>query len=56
MSIVTLTMPPINILTTTVTTTSGCSQSSFRCQLPSQPTCGGCLNFVPCISQGYLST
>ncbi|CAF5157775.1 unnamed protein product, partial [Rotaria magnacalcarata] len=43
---------PINILTTIGTTTSTCPQSSFRCRLPSQPTCGGCLNYQPCTTKG----
>ncbi|CAF4655048.1 unnamed protein product [Rotaria sp. Silwood1] len=41
-----------NSLTTTGTTLSTCPPSSFRCQLPSQPTCGGCLNYQPCIIEG----
>lgn len=48
----TLTMLTTNILTTTQTAPSRCPSSSFRCQLPSQPTCGGCLNYQPCITQG----
>lgn len=41
-------------MTNTLTTTSSAcsSSSSFRCQLPSQPTCGGCLNYQPCSTQG----
>ncbi len=46
------TIPTTNTLTTTSSTCS--SSSSFRCQLPAQPTCGGCLNYQPCSTQGYL--
>ena len=31
---------------------SACPPSSYRCQLASQPTCGGCLGYQPCTTQG----
>ena len=45
--------PATNALTTTQPVSSTCPPSSFRCQLPAQPTCGGCLSFQPCSSEGY---
>ncbi|UJR36495.1 hypothetical protein I4U23_029216 [Adineta vaga] len=59
----TSTMLPTTKTTTTATATatstsianttipSTCS-SSYRCQLDSQPTCGGCLSYQPCNGQG----
>lgn len=41
-------------ITTTTTAASTCPTSSYRCQLSSQPTCGGCQSYQPCITQGLF--
>ncbi|CAF1536478.1 unnamed protein product, partial [Didymodactylos carnosus] len=36
----------------TIATSNTCPSPSFRCQLATQPTCGGCLRYEPCLAQG----
>ncbi|CAF1199636.1 unnamed protein product [Adineta ricciae] len=50
-SIATTTSSTTSMLPSTTTSSSGCSTSS-RCQLASQPTCGGCLSYQPCTTDG----
>ena len=53
-------LPTAAVTSTTVQTVltnpSACPPSSFRCQLPTQPTCGGCQNYQPCSSEGNSLT
>ena len=52
-SIATTTSSTTSMLPSTTTSSSGCSTSS-RCQLASQPTCGGCLSYQPCTTDGNV--